>query len=268
MRLIFEACFGDCIVGECPFWIPKISAWSWVDNKSGYLYLKGIGTVQRLQSEHHIMFAAPVGDQDWCIATSEGVFCGLNQRRPISQSKLRDQRYNDGKIDSMGRLWIGSVGLMPELVAGALYCVDEDIVCVDADLNICNGIAFSADSRFLFLVDTGRRLIYVYDFDVVAGKIENRRVFCDLAGQTGKPDGIAFGPNGSLYCAMWDGACLLEILPNGRVCKAIPTPVIRPTSIAFGDRHLIVTSAKVGLSEAQLELYPLSGKTLLYRIET
>lgn len=55
---------------------------------------------------------------------------------------------------------------------------------------------------------------------------------------------------------------ILRITPKGDVDREIRLPVPRPTSCAFGGPGfdtLYVTSARVGLSAAQLEQFPQSG---------
>ena len=52
-----------------------------------------------------------------------------------------------------------------------------------------------------------------------------------------------------------------------RIDRIVPTPIARPTSCAFGGldlRTLYVTSARTGLSAAELERQPLAGAVFAF----
>jgi sugar lactone lactonase YvrE len=57
---------------------------------------------------------------------------------------------------------------------------------------------------------------------------------------------------------------IARIAPDGSLERTILLPVPRPTSCAFsGDgRTLFITTARIGLSDAQLDDAPLSGSLL------
>ena len=79
-----------------------------------------------------------------------------------------------------------------------------------------NGIAFSADERYLYVNDNRTR--QVYRFDVMPdGSIENRMVFVDMTGDPsiGNPDGMKVDVMGNLYVAGAGGIWVVS--PAGRV---------------------------------------------------
>jgi sugar lactone lactonase YvrE len=76
------------------------------------------------------------------------------------------------------------------------------------------------------------------------------------------PDGMAIDAEDHAWLAVWGGACLLRIGPDGRLVARVPMPVSQPTSCAFGGpdlRDLYVTSARVGLDDGTLAREPLAG---------
>ena len=95
-----------------------------------------------------------------------------------------------------------------------IYRVDPrsgNATVVDEALEKPNGLAFSPDSKLLYVADTGwshvpghPRQIHVYD--VVDGKrLRNGRVFCDF-GSDGSPDGFRVDTDGNLWAAVaWGG---------------------------------------------------------------
>ncbi len=110
-----------------------------------------------------------------------------------------------------------------------------------------------------------RRTIFAYDFDVDSGRIGNRRLFADCAGQPGAPDGSAVDAEGFLWNAQWDGWRLVRYAPDGRVDRMLPLPVQKPTSCAFGGPDLTtlyVTSAIWDLSPEARAAQPHAGGLL------
>jgi sugar lactone lactonase YvrE len=75
---------------------------------------------------------------------------------------------------------------------------------------------------------------------------------------------------GNLWIAMWGGAQATKWNPNsGELLEQIHIPALHTSSCVFGGRdmnELFVTSARHGMSQADLERYPLSGG--LFKIDT
>lgn len=78
----------------------------------------------------------------------------------IASERQGKERFNDGKIDAKGRLWIGSLvddgnkWFVPN--AGALYCLDHDkMIKVSDGYTISNGIDWSPDNKKFYFNDSG-----------------------------------------------------------------------------------------------------------------
>ncbi len=173
-------------------------------------------------------------------------------------------RFNDGKCDRRGRFWVGSLAIDTTPGHGALHRLDPDGRCVmmDDGFHVSNGLGWSPDDRRFYFTDSRPRRIYVYDFDLESGAIENRRVFAQLPEGVGVPDGVAVDAEGFVWSAHWDGWCVTRYDPDGKVDRVINLPVPRPTSCAFGGPDLstlYVTSARIRLSAQQLAEAPMSG---------
>jgi sugar lactone lactonase YvrE/DNA-binding IclR family transcriptional regulator len=173
-------------------------------------------------------------------------------------------RFNDAKCDRAGRLWAGTLAIDTTPGEGSLYRIDPDGRAhrMDGGFHVSNGIDFSPDNRRLYFTDTGKRRIYVYDFDLGSGAIENRRVFHELPEGVGTPNGLTVDSEGFVWSAQWDGWCVTRYDPDGAVERVINLPVPRPTSCIFGGPRLetlYVTSARIRLSAQQLREAPLSG---------
>jgi sugar lactone lactonase YvrE len=86
----------------------------------------------------------------------------------------------------------------------------------------------------------------------------------------GWPDGMTSDIDGNLWIAMWGGAQVTKWNPNsGKLVEQVSIPALHSSACVFGgkDRNeLYVTSARKGMSEADLKKYPLSGG--LFKVTT
>jgi sugar lactone lactonase YvrE len=88
------------------------------------------------------------------------------------------ERFNDGKCDAMGRLWIGTVlegpnGIVPE--GGSLYRLDSDHFTKMSDkFTISNGMAWNLNNTKMYFNDSEGRKIYVFDYELKSGTISKR----------------------------------------------------------------------------------------------
>jgi len=172
-----------------------------------------------------------------------------------------DNRFNDGRCDRRGRLWIGTMDADIRQPSGGFYRVGPDraITRQFGDVLVPNSTAFSPDDRTLYFADTPRHQILAFDFDIEAGTIANRRVFVDLRHRGGLPDGSCVDADGFLWNAEFAGARLVRYAPDGRVERTIEMPVAHPTCCCFGGEDLdtlFVTSASFPLSEEERQSSP------------
>lgn len=181
------------------------------------------------------------------------------------EADIPTNRYNEGKCDSKGRFWLGSIAFNLERGAGSLYRIEPNgrSFAVQTNLTLPNGIAWSNDEKQMYLIDTADRVVYVYDFDVEAGEISNRRNLIEFGdGVRGSPDGMDVDQDGNIWIAMWDGWCIHKYTPDGALLAVKTVPFPRPTScLCLGDDidRVIVTSARIRVNRDLLHSYPLSG---------
>ncbi|NJL86143.1 MAG: SMP-30/gluconolactonase/LRE family protein [Leptolyngbyaceae cyanobacterium SM1_1_3] len=171
-------------------------------------------------------------------------------------------RFNDGKCDVAGRFWFGSMSTQD--AGGSLYRYDLDgsLHQMATGLTISNGIGWSPDNQTFYLTDSADQVIYAYQFDLVSGAIAQQQVLVDLSLADLIPDGLAIDAEGCLWSAIWDGWCVIRFSPEGKELARFPLPVQRPTACTFGGtdlKKLYVTTASVGLSEAEIQASVFSG---------
>ncbi|HEX6720340.1 MAG TPA: SMP-30/gluconolactonase/LRE family protein, partial [Burkholderiaceae bacterium] len=183
-------------------------------------------------------------------------------------------RFNDGKCDARGRFWGGTMDFDCVAPSGAFYAYDVSGRCVRHALGfaVTNGPAWSLDGRTMFINDTVNGNVFAWDFDADSGALSNRRLWLRFAPGDGLPDGMTLDAQGRLWIAHWGGRCVTaHDSGDARELQRIELPVSQVTNVAFGGpdlRTLFISSARVGLSAAQLEAEPLAGGLFALELQT
>ena len=159
---------------------------------------------------------------------------------------------NDVVVKSDGSVWFtdppfGILGnyeghkAEPELEQG-VYRIDGesgDISLVTTDVLGPNGLCFSPDERFLYIVESRgvpHRKILAYDVAENGREIMNKRVLID-AGPGGTPDGMRCDIDGNLWCGWGMGSEALDgilvFAPDGTKIGRIALPE-RCANLCFG----------------------------------
>jgi L-arabinonolactonase len=100
-----------------------------------------------------------------------------------------------------------------------------------------DGIAFDPEYTRMYFGDTKGGMIYVFDFDIDEGRIDNRSPFFSVENR--KPaiaDGATVDTERYCWFALNLGGKILRIDPNGRLDQEIDMPVRSPTCVTFGAR--------------------------------
>jgi sugar lactone lactonase YvrE len=272
---------GDvaAVLGEGPYWVPEDDCLLWVDIRRGQLhrtYFPSGDTVSLDLGAASAAFPAVGGG----ILTAGGDQLALHlpaergeqwTTRVIAEVPSREGvRFNDAGVDPAGRVWVGSMHTDETEPLGELYRLDPGgvLTTVVKNVTVSNGLGWSPDGTRLYYVDSPQRRIDQFDYDPASGEVFNRRVLADLSAFDGVPDGLTVDADGFLWVAIWGGGVLRRFGPDGTQDAVIPVPVSQPTSCAFGGpgmTDLYVTSARVGLTEAELEAQPLAGRLLRLR---
>jgi sugar lactone lactonase YvrE len=180
------------------------------------------------------------------------------------------RRLNDGGTDPAGRFLVGTLSLGGPSEREVLVRLEADgrLTVLDDDLALSNGLAWSADGRRMFSVDTLRRTVSVRDYDVGSGAVGPRRAHLRL--EDGFPDGIAVDAADHLWVAVWGGGEVRRYAPDATLVERVATGAPHTSSVAFaGDdlRTLVITTATSELGDDQLRAHPDSGRLFTARAE-
>lgn len=243
-------------LGEGPVWDHRGQLLAWVDILGGLVHL----TVPDTGVTTTIPVGAPVGalgllgDDGYMLAVRNG-FAPLHGGR-LGDTEVvfesAELRLNDAGTDPAGRFVAGSMANDHSSGRGTLYVRDFDgsVRPLVDGVTISNGLAWSADGRSLFYVDSALQAIDVLDYDVVAGAVSGRRRWVDVPEADGTPDGITIDGEGHIWVALWGGGKVRRYSPEGAVVRDIDLPAARVSSCAFGglesDRLFITTAAAGG----------------------
>jgi sugar lactone lactonase YvrE len=271
---------GDvaAVLGEGPYWRPEDDALLWVDVVRGHLHMTRVQVGETITLELDTVSAAfpAVGGG---IITAGGHRLMLRATRPgegwagriIAEAPARDGvRFNDASVDPAGRVWVGSMDIKEKEPLGTLYRLDSGgtLTPVVKGATVSNGIGWSPDGTRMYYNDSPLRRIDMFDYDQATGEAYQGRMFADLSGADGFPDGLTVDADGYVWVAMFAGGALRRFTPAGHQDAVIPLPVSQPTSCAFGGpgmADLFVTTAYRDLSEAQRAAEPLAGRLLRLR---
>jgi sugar lactone lactonase YvrE len=274
----------DMSLGESPVWSVARQTLYWTDINNGHVYAwrpQAGGAPTRTE----------LGEKVGCVALDEAGLVAaaasgilrlpengeperladnpewVKERRQAGQGN----RFNDGRCDAAGRLWVGTIDADESSPSAALYCLDKgELTPRLTGLGISNGLAFSPDRRWLYHTDSLSRRILRYPFDLDSGSLGEGETWVDLErlGLPGVPDGAAVDSEGCYWSALYDGGRIVRFSPEGELVAEHPVPCPHPTMVAFGGadlRTLYITTATQHLDAEGKARWPQAGSLLQMR---
>ncbi len=259
-------------LGEGPLWDPSRKLICWVDILKGHIHewspeLEKINTLELGQM---IGTMAICDDGKYITALKNGIgYVDPNSAKVMMitnpEANLPQNRFNDGKCDPAGRFWAGTMPIAEDASSGSLYVLDTSLTVrkMESNISVSNGLAWSLDHKTMYFIDSPTRQVVAYDYDKGSGAVANKRTVVTIAEGDGFPDGMTIDREGMLWVAHWGGWQVARYDPQtGKKLLSINLPVAHVTSCTFGGEtmeDLYITSARKGLSEAELEKQPLAG---------
>ncbi|HTU29563.1 MAG TPA: SMP-30/gluconolactonase/LRE family protein [Solirubrobacteraceae bacterium] len=173
----------------------------------------------------------------------------------------RLNRPNDVVVRSDGTIYFTdpiTLGVDSDLDFAGVYTVAPDlgrIHCVVRDFVFPNGLCFSPNEKLLYINDSARRHIRVFDVGVYGNDalldLSTDRVFCDMSSSEllGVPDGMKVDSAANVYCTGPGGVWI--VAPSGEQVGIIRLPDGEfATNLCFGgpDRDMLYITTLDGLA--------------------
>lgn len=275
------------LLGESPLWHPREQVLYWCDIPGRKLNRWDPASARHdaWDFETDVACCAAREAGGLLLALRTGVVAfdpATGQRTPRADAPYdpSTERFNDGKTDPQGRFWAGTIYEPRDPPNAALYRLDGDRMTRMQDgITNSNGLAWSPDGRTMYWADTRGHRVQALDFDGSTGSVSNRRTFVqfptkqdgqDLSTYGGRPDGGAVDAEGCYWAAMFEGARLVRISPQGEIVGTLALPVRCPTMACFGGpdlRTLYITTSREKRPADELAREPWAGRVLTVRVD-
>jgi sugar lactone lactonase YvrE len=250
----FQVAFrSDGLLGEGPRWDAATGRLLWVDIEGGLLHVSdpASGADRSIELGARVGSAAPTTSGEVLVALADRLalvdLTDESVRTVAPFPHGAGIRTNDGACDAAGRFWIGTTALDFAPGAGALYRYSDDVLERMLDpVTLSNGLGWSLDGRCMYYIDSLTFRVDVFDFDVDAGLITERRPFVSIDSADGTPDGIAVDNEGGVWVALYGGAAVRRYGPEGELDRVLTVPAVNVTACCFGGddgRSFFVTTA-------------------------
>ena len=248
----------------------RISQWGegpvWWNDKLYYVDIQGFalanydpvtGKEQVWEVGERIGFALPCASGRWIWGGDTGLYfldlhSGTSTFIHDPEPGLTDNRFNDAGISPDGRLFAGSISMKKIKGAASLYRIDSDLSCHIAfpQVTNSNGIAWTADAKTCYYIDTPTHNIYQFDYETDSGALLNTSILLNTKGQyPGVPDGMCIDAEGKLWIAFCHGSAVIRWDPDRKTELAkIDFPTAETTSVCFGGPELTELYITTGLN--------------------
>lgn len=267
------------ILGEGPHWDEQVKVLYWVDiiGKKLHRYSPNIHENKTFTFNEYIGAAVPTDTGEMLLAMHNGIYQFDFQTEKLSlivnpEADKPNNRFNDGKCDSSGRFYIGTMELNAEKGKGAFFRLDPSgqIQQILSSVTISNGMAWSPDEKLMYYIDTPTGEVATFTYDKKSGDIRYKKPAVKIPSEMGSPDGMTIDQEGMIWVAHWGGSRVTRWDPHvGKQLDEVIVPAKNVTSCVFGGEHLdelYITTARQGMNEEELESYPLAGG--LFKVKT
>lgn len=274
-NLLFDA---KAILGEGPVWDYKNQSLFWVDIEGYKLYQHNpiSGKNRHWVFDEMIGAAVPTQNGDLLLAMEKGLTTfNLETEQLVKLGVLENSdaklRFNDGKVGPDGAFWIGTMDKTCAPKAGNFFRVAPALQSelILPNTSVSNGMAWTSDKKTFYYIDSPTFEIRAFNFDKERGAISNERTVIKVPNTNGSPDGMCIDEEDMLWVAHWGGSCVRKWNPKtGKEILKIEVPAPHVTSCCFGRedlKTLYITTARSGLTDKQIEEFPLSGGIFQYK---
>lgn len=258
-----------CQWGEGPVWWKGGLYFVDIEGRQIHRYDPADGSERSWPVDQRVGCLIPRSAGGFVLGGDHGLFFfdeDSGETRPIADPEpgKTDNRFNDGKAAPDGRIFAGTISLAKRTGDACLYRLDPDLALHEAfgPVTNSNGLAWSADGRTLFYIDTPRREVLAFDYD--DGHLRNLRSAFSTAHIDASPDGMTIDTDGHLWIAFCHGGCVSCFDPvSGDELHRVPVPCLETTSCAFGGPGLADLFVTTGVHKTAKESH--AGRLFVIR---
>ena len=267
------ACDKVAGIGEGAIWDYKNNRLLWIDTQGSlFIYTPSDGKNKEIKLGKPVGTVVPYTKNVVIVALIDGIYeLDLEEEEftlicAPENPPVAGNKYNDGKCDSRGRLWVGTMDINTAPGKGGLYVVkgNGEYEQVLKEVSISNGVCWSLDGEKMYYQDSPLRTVSQFDFNEKKGIISEREEVIKVHKNMGDPDGNTLDATGMVWMANWGGACVSKWNPHtGQMLQTVDVPAYNVTSLAFGGENLedlYITTASLYMPEDKESLYPDAGK--------
>ena len=265
------------VLGEGTLWVSSQKSIFFVDIKKKKILIFNIRSKKKrtIRLNKEIGFLTHIKKNVFLLGLkSELRITDIKTKKILKSIKIEKDkplnRLNDGKTDSIGRLWFGTMDNSERKIRnGSLYCLDNKLILhkVDTKYYITNGPAFINANTFLH-TDSGEKIIYKIKINRNY-KVIKKSKFLKFSKSDGAPDGMTIDSKKNVWGCHFGGACISVYNLRGKKIHKIYLPAKNITNCAFGgynNSELFISTARKGMEKKEIKKYPLSGS--LFKIKT
>lgn len=270
---------ANAVTGEAPFWDARDERLWWIDIQGQRLLCLSPQSGQQCAWSLPSMPGLVVGRErgGLVLGLEDGLYAfdpvqGLGERLVAVEADDPRTRLNDGKPDTNGRLWFGSMDKTGSATPiGALYRLERDghVSRTRSEVRVPNAICFSPDGGTAYFADSRTGVLEASPYDPASGEKGPARPFASY-GDGAYPDGACVDSDGCVWVAVVGGSRIERRRRDGDLDLIVELPVSRPTMPMLGGsdgRTLFVTSQRRFLTAEQLRAQPFAGDLLAVRVD-
>lgn len=270
-------------LGECVLWCERTGRLLWTDIPAATLWAYTPATGRKASwpmPERLCCFALTGSDDRLLLGLASGLAfftfsSGKVTRICDVEPEIPSTRINDGRCDRQGRFVFGMFNQAenPKHALGGFYRLNLDLSLERLPLPnaaIANSICFSPNGRRMYFADSAQKAILYADYNPCSAEVGRVHTFVAADAVPGEPDGSTIDAAGFLWSTRWGAGIVARFAPDGQLERTVPLAAPQPSCPAFGGPDLttlFVTSAHLGMSDAERAAAPLSGALFAQALE-
>ena len=262
-------------LGESPIWVKNLNSVFFVDinRKKFFQYNSKNQNKNIYKVDKKIGFIAHKKKFEFILGLKDEIrFLDIKKKNILKSIKIKDydfNRINDGKIDSEGNIWFGTMDEHERgIKSGSLFCLDKEnkIHKVDEGYITPNGPAFINKNQFYY---TASKKKIIYKISHKKFKVTKKIIFKKFNNNLNiSPDGMDLDKYGNLWVCFFRGYCVMIFDKNGKKIYQFNFPAKNITSCTFAEKNqskIFFTTARKSMNKKELKRYHLSGS--LFNLE-